>query len=436
MPAFARSLIDRSEIVFSLRTKDLLEAHRRTGMMNARVEALFIALLDEGDQPKRVFLEFQRDLKRLELSNFRFHHGTFVSSHLPRYNEGLERQREETIGSEKNASKTVEANSETTQKSVRKAVPSNCCKLEDALTLYLEEKRPLGNDQGNAWKRFRLERERVMRLLISLVGNKDISQLSRADAREFRSHLISLEKSESTINKYIANCHAIFELTFKEKELVRTNPFSGLKLAESISPSEKRGSFNHSELLRIVSLLEKSGVSNELRDIFFILTDTGARLSEVAGLQKGDVVLKQGEVPYLKIRSNRIRSLKNHSSKRDVPLIDLALKGAVAAVARRYTSEENSALFPGYGDDKGNTRASASLMKFLRQSAGIKEKRLCVHSLRHTMKDRLRNAGVSKDVRDVIQGHAAANVGDQYGVGFDKKYLLAELSKVQSLILS
>jgi len=41
-----------------------------------------------------------------------------------------------------------------------------------------------------------------------------------------------------------------------------------------------------------------------------------------------------------------------------------------------------------------------------------------VHSLRHTYKDLLRDAGVAKDMQDFLLGHAASSVGDSYGQGY------------------
>lgn len=57
--------------------------------------------------------------------------------------------------------------------------------------------------------------------------------------------------------------------------------------------------------------------------------------------------------------------------------------------------------------------ASSALMKYVR--AITQNERKVVHSLRHTMKDRLVLAGISQQIQDMILGHTSGNVSGIYG---------------------
>ncbi len=55
-------------------------------------------------------------------------------------------------------------------------------------------------------------------------------------------------------------------------------------------------------------------------------------------------------------------------------------------------------------------------MKALR-AAGVTEDRKTIHSVRHAVKQRLRDVGCPKDVRDAIQGHASGDIAEVHGLG-------------------
>ncbi|MCJ7994592.1 hypothetical protein JXZ79_08185 [Rhizobium cremeum] len=57
--------------------------------------------------------------------------------------------------------------------------------------------------------------------------------------------------------------------------------------------------------------------------------------------------------------------------------------------------------------------ASASLMKHIR--AVTEDDKIVVHSLRHTMKDRMIRARVSDGDQDLVLGHSRGGMGERYG---------------------
>lgn len=297
--------------------------------------------------------------------------------------------------------------------------------ITDALKVYLAEAGS-GRRNGAEQRRFLLERTRIVNMLIKVIGNKAVVDVSRMDARTYRDHLAEQLKSIASVNKYTRICRAIFAAAIREMELNKVNPFDNIQMEDPVAARDKRDSFTDEELNQIVTASREEKLRGDIRNILHILTDTGARIGEISGLEKADLILEHS-VPHILIRPNSIRLLKNNSSKRQVPLIGLALEAARHAIAE---SKHSTALFPAYAGQRGNTAASASLNKFIRTRAKIDDEKLTAHSLRHTFKDRMRNASIPEDVRDYLQGHANGKVSADYGEGASLTYLLSELSKV------
>jgi integrase len=85
-------------------------------------------------------------------------------------------------------------------------------------------------------------------------------------------------------------------------------------------------------------------------------------------------------------------------------------------------------LFPRYASDKDirATHASNTINKWLSETLGIPK---TTHSLRHSMKDLLRDAGVAEEVSKVLLGHGSRSISDQYGQGFSLQRLKEALAK-------
>ena len=67
--------------------------------------------------------------------------------------------------------------------------------------------------------------------------------------------------------------------------------------------------------------------NDEPRWLLALISDTGMRLSEAAGLSKGDIYLDE-EVPYVGIKRHPWRRLKTAGSQRKIPLVGMSLRAA------------------------------------------------------------------------------------------------------------
>ncbi|MBT6183412.1 MAG: tyrosine-type recombinase/integrase, partial [Betaproteobacteria bacterium] len=116
---------------------------------------------------------------------------------------------------------------------------------------------------------------------------------------------------------------------------------------------------------------------------------------------------------------------KTNNSHRSVPLSPEAIK-ALDEVSQGKDPE--APLFPQYAKERGGDNCSAMLMKRLRTI--ITDKKLTMHSLRHRMKDKLRNTGCPEAVSMAILGHGSNTVAANYGSGYALDVMRGHMKKV------
>ena len=154
-------------------------------------------------------------------------------------------------------------------------------------------------------------------------------------------------------------------------------------------------------------------IDDEKRWLIALISDTGMRLSEAAGLSKDDIKVNES-IPYVDIKPHPWRTLKTKSSIRKVPLL-----GASLWSARRILESNNDTpfAFPLYTNEKkcNSNSASAALNKWLRNRLGEGN---VIHGFRHSMRDRLRAVECPSDLIDQIGGWTRGSVGEGYGKGY------------------
>jgi integrase len=302
------------------------------------------------------------------------------------------------------------------------------------LRLFLDD-RSRGKDKDREdWRRYERERRRIVTELARKIGDKDITTVSRADARSFLTHLEQDDYSAGSIKKQIAFLRAMFSFGFHEHEHSGVNPWGKLKIIVPEDDDENGVSFDYAEVRTM--LAKVATINDDLQDIIRLLASTGARLGEISGLETGDVDLERGAIS---LRFNTIRRLKNRKSIRIVPIVDeRSLKALRRRLSQYGAGGRQAPVFPRYGRRNGSSSASAALGKWLTK---IKlrdpdaEKPKTTHSLRHTFKDALRELGVSRDIANKIQGHTAGDAADDYGSSDLIEAKREAVQKAWSLIL-
>ncbi|MDV2965999.1 tyrosine-type recombinase/integrase [Nitratireductor aquimarinus] len=286
--------------------------------------------------------------------------------------------------------------------------------LEDAKKLYLEYKIGIGSsgtDDPRHRERIKTRQrlERVTALAIdALGGDLRLTDIRRKQARDVLDRLKS-EYKPATGRRYLNDLKAMINHAILEEELNIASPFQGLTIQVEGSGKEERTSFTEAELKAIRGQLDRHG-NAELQMIWALLEYSGCRLSEISKLMKTDLFIQGEEIPYIHIQANDRRGIKTASSIREIPLIGEALETVLKAL---NLSGDSPFLFPHYGSVVGDEAASQALMKHVRKVTSDPKK--VVHSLRHTLTDRLRIAGVSEEVISVVLGHKGHGMTSRYG---------------------
>ena len=289
--------------------------------------------------------------------------------------------------------------------------------IQDALSEYLRHK---GQGKGD---RFRRYAERSVGYLIEFVGSKSLADYTRANANKLRDALIDRGLVASSIKRNFEVVRSVFNVSAKEVGLDIANPFSRVILS-SAPPGRKRRPIPLNDVWKIQQLCYAK--DDDIRWLIALLSDTGMRLAEAAGLAKEDVFLDV-ETPYVRLCERPWRPLKTRSSERHVPLVGAALWAA----QRAYQSSPNGYLFPRYCSDDGckADHASNALNKWLK---GQLLEKYVVHSFRHSLRDRLRAIECPSDIIDQIGGWRTFGVGTQYGNGFTVGLMCKWMSKMSN----
>ena len=166
---------------------------------------------------------------------------------------------------------------------------------------------------------------------------------------------------------------------------------------------------------------------DDMRWLIALISDTGLRLGEAAGLERRHVDLSQ-DTPHLIIEATDSRRLKTKTSKRRVPLVGIALWAARRAVEASLRNN-TSFLFPRYNKQASTNSNSASngLNKWMKEHIPSD---YVLHGFRHAMRDRLREVDCPTDVMDEIGGWSHSSIGQTYGQGSSLERLHRFMKKV------
>ena len=268
----------------------------------------------------------------------------------------------------------------------------------------------------NQLKKWGRGKRRSVNVLIELRGDKAIQDLTRADALVFadwwEGRAITEGLSPTTVNKNISNMGAMIRAVAKRNQMKLDNVFAGTRIEKGEDKS--RPPFE-TKFIRdtILAPGKLDGLDDEARDIVLTFMETGARPAELINLSKARIVLN-GKIPHIKIEGEG-RLLKTSHSKRDIPLVGLALEAM-----RRHPSG-----FPTYHDD--GDKLSEVLMAHFKAQGLLPTEDHEIYSFRHSFKDRLKAAKAPEEMIDELMGHRVAKpkYGSGYGLMLKAKQLQA-----------
>ncbi len=299
-------------------------------------------------------------------------------------------------------------------------------KISSAFEIYLKEiafdqqynKSP---KQRHSWEKMK---RTSLKYFIDVIGDMEMETITRDDAIKYRKWwmdrmLLSEENPKpakpNTANRHIGNIRTLYTEFFTHRgDEHRDNPFRKMYFkAETRSEVPAfENDWVRSKILR-PKLFDE--LRQELRLMIYILIETGTRMSEICNLKPGNIRL-DCDVPYIAIRQRQNRELKTPDSRRDIPLVGVALD------AMRLAPNG----FPRYMD-KGEL-VSANLMKAFRGRDLFPTDKHVIYSLRHAFEKRMLEAGIDYGLRCLLMGHK--NTRPEYGGTGSMEFRRDELLKI------
>jgi integrase len=289
-------------------------------------------------------------------------------------------------------------------------------RLSEACELYLRLK-GVGKD-----KVFIRTANRNTQYVTKLLGDRPISSYSSNEAAQFRDWCIEKGMGIKTVKRVFSSIRAIINLAIAEEGLDCSNAFAKTYFPDDEN-AQSRQPISIQDIRKVQSLCRDA--DDEMRWLIALISDTGMRLGEAAGLLKEDIKL-DNRIPHIDLKPHPWRSLKTKGSQRLIPLT----KEALWASKRLLDANHDSIFaFPRYCDERGCKANSASggLNKWLHQYV---PDNCVIHSFRHSLRDRLRAVECPSDIVDAIGGWKTSGVGHGYGNGYPLEVLEKWMEKI------
>lgn len=258
--------------------------------------------------------------------------------------------------------------------------------------------------------------------------------------------------SKSTVNSHLNKLNAL--LNFSEREgYIQKNHAKGLSVKEDTKKKDKRHGFKLEQLEKMFSAPIYTGCKDDGRGyskvgtakprnarfwIPVIALFTGMRLNEICQLHTEDIAVEDGVDVILITMEDAAdggdseKRVKTKAGVRYVPIHPELKKIGFMAFAERAKKAGQKRLFPELklsAEGYFSVEMSKWFGRFL-DSLGITGKGYVFHSFRHTFRDALRIAEISRDAALQLGGWAADSVDEDYGDGLPADVLFQNLSKV------
>ena len=238
-----------------------------------------------------------------------------------------------------------------------------------------------------------------LREFFSFLDGKALAEVDPLAIRGFLAHLKSRSQAKATLSRKLAALRSFFKYLTRENYL-KTNPVLGIS-----TPKREKKLPHFLDVNEVTHLLEapsgKNWEGKRDRSILETLYSSGVRVSELVGLNRGDVDLVSG---LLKIRGKG-------KKERIVPVGEKALqavRGYLESAAAHFRGKTDGAQAPLFLNRSGRRLTDRSVRRMLVKYArriSLKND-VSPHTLRHTFATHMLDRGA--DLRSVqeLLGHA------------------------------
>jgi integrase len=260
----------------------------------------------------------------------------------------------------------------------------------------------------------------VVDRLVGHLGHDDAAKIARTDIVAWKDALLEGGMKNITVRDvYLAATKALVQFAV-DQGLLAENPAKEVKVRVKKKVKEREKGFDGEEAAKI--LVATQGPFSHLisvemkaarRWLPWIGAYTGARINELTPLTAADFVKRDG------IWMIRIRGANNKTrTYREVPLHGHLIEQGLLDYAK---SRGKRPLFYDPGRSRGgkdsnphHKKVAERIAEWVR-SLGIDVGVAPSHGWRHRFSSVARFVGMPQDVRNIIQGHAGAKTADDYG---------------------
>ncbi len=290
------------------------------------------------------------------------------------------------------------------------------------------------------------------------IGDRVVSTIKSTDIKRILNDRMQKGYAYTTVKKIHNLLNEYFRYLIQQ-EFIQKNPMQSTLMIKKSNFMASQGKENlpTNETVTVFTPEEIERFKNEALSVFsngkrkyqqagayILMLNTGIRAGEALGLLNSDIdienrvmhlkrgvkeISKRDGVTAEKGREVKVGKLKSATSKRDVPLNDIAIE-MILDLRKEFYFGENAPLIP--DENRDFTKPVNFRKRFYRilKAAGIETKGL--HSLRHTFATNLVNGikqpnGTIKSltprqVADLL-GHSTSEITERYYVKKDTAYL-------------
>jgi integrase len=295
--------------------------------------------------------------------------------------------------------------------------------LQEIADKWVKERAPIKRTVGQAQK--------VIGRYVEHMGDTKVEQITRRNVVEFKDKLLESGQTAVNTNKQLTLLSTLLNFAAKNS-IIEQNPATGVNVEVRKNAKEARLPFDIPALRALFSSpvyalgeRPKGGAGEAGYWLPLLALFTGARIEELCQLRPDDVYEETYRELDGSVRSAWVlritdegpgQALKNPGSRRRIPIHAELIRLGFTEHVRQAKGRNrifDKLVKDTVGDESGNW--SKWFGGYLREKAGVSDKRMVFHSFRHTFKHEARAMEIPEDVSDAITGHAGGKVSRNYG---------------------
>ena len=302
VPVKIQKILGKTSIKISLKTNKISTAIQRSKLQAVEHKKMFRDIIKKNNYFSKVFYKKNMDIKKYELL-FTDEYDDLIANIFFGKNIFFEKIKDQIKKSDTSVLKKRKVNS----------FENFLFNIQDKSSLFSSLLKEFEtNEQVNNFD----VPKKNLNLVLDVCGDKPINEYTSDDYLKFKEFLKINILNESEILRLVKK---FFLFSYKKLNIKEKINF---KKKSETTNEPKPTEFNKDELFFVA---KKCQESNDLESlILLLLMDTGCTISEIIGLTEDDIYL-DSYLPFIIIRTNHFRKIKNVNKLRTIPLVGSSL---------------------------------------------------------------------------------------------------------------